>query len=223
MKTTKQDEIGYCLYLQEETIRVLKMRNDAFKTPGFTLDWIKKLIGGNIDDLKPETSVFIEGVLKQFSDPIIDIFVDENGIDKGLPPVAVTNNGTFLIGNAVILASDKEGETILLDGKQVQTALNELGFYHQHKGIEVVEVDLDETKYLTSEQHPQILKDLLGLLINYCVDQEVQVLTRALNAMDGTGDRALVMCLHGEPDFIESCHKVLSDFISKHSESSKEV
>lgn len=223
MKATKPEDIGYCVYVQEEKVSVLKMRKEAFKMPSFPLIWIKNLIGGSIDALDLKKSVFIEGVLKQFSDSTIDIFVDENGIDKGLPPVAITNNGIFLIGNVVVLASDKEGETILLGEKQVQIALNELGFYNQGKGVEVVDVDLNESKYLTTQQHPQVLKNLLGLLIEYCVDQDIQLLSRAEDANDSTSDRALVMCLHGEPEFIDSCHQVLTDFISKHQGSVEEA
>lgn len=216
MNNSKQDDTGYCVYVREDKVTVLKMSRKAFTIPGFPLTWIKKLLEGDIDKLELATSVFIEAVTRQFSDPSIDIFVDENGIDKGLSLIAATNSGVLLIGNVVVLASDKKGNSILLNEKQVDTALSELGFYKQYKGVEIVDTDLNEHKYLTNDEHPEVLKNLLGLLIGYCIDRDVQLLSKAQTANDSTGDTALVMCLHGEPKFINSCHQVLTDFISKY-------
>lgn len=152
--TTKPDNIGYCVYVEFDKVSVLRMSVSQFSKPVFQSIWIKKLIGGKIDKLEIEESVSLEGVYKQFSDPAIDIFVDADGIREGLPATCLTSKEILLYGNVVILASDKEGQTILLSGTQAKIAVAELGFYKQQSGVEVIDVNTDENKYLTTEQHP---------------------------------------------------------------------
>ena len=165
MTTTKQDNIGYCVYVQVDKIFTLKMTKSEFVNASSKLKWIKRLLGEKSD---VKQSVYLEGVYKQFSDPTIDIFVDSDGIGKGLERIALTPLGLELFSNVVVLASDDEGETILLTKQQVPVVLKELGFYQQYKE----------------------------------------------KAKDDNGDMALVMCLHGDPKLIDSCQKMLRDFIN---------
>lgn len=212
--TTKQDDIGYCVYVQVDKVSVLRMSVSQFSNPAFQSIWIKKLLGGKLDNLEIKESVSLEGVYRQFSNLTIDIFVDADSIDKGLPVICMTSKEIPLYGNVVILASDKEGETLLLNENQAKVAVAELGFYKQKENIEVIDAITDGNKYLTTEQHPQVLKNLLALLVDYCVDSDVQLITKAIDSRDEQGDTAMVVCLHGDSVFIDECHQLLSDFIN---------
>ena len=210
MKTKAPDEVGYCVYVKVDKVLTLKMKRSEFVNAPFKLMWIKKLLG------ELEKSVYLEGVYNQFSDPVIDIFVDTDGIGKGLGRVALTPKGLELFGNVVVLASDGKGETILLNKQQVEVVVKELGFYQTYEKIEVEDIDTNDFKHSTMiEDVPKVIKKLAGLLVDHCVSEGVQVLTKAKDLNDDSGDMALVMCLHGEPKLINSCQKMLRDFITK--------
>lgn len=223
MKTTKRDKFGYCIYVQSDGINVVKMETSSFSVPGFSSTWLEKLLGGNLDSLELGKSVEIQKISQQFSDPTINIFAESDGTNKELPLMVKTQTGGSVLGDVVILGSDSKGETILLTESQGQLAINELGFYNDYKGINFVDAETNENKYLTTEQHPQALKNLLTLLIDYCISEDVQLLTRAQDPNDNKSDMALVMCLHGDPEFIRGCHKLLSDFIKSHQKDTEEV
>lgn len=216
MTTTKQADIGYCVYVQEHAISILKMNSLDFGKNAFSLVWIKKLIGGKMGEMNLDHSICLEGVYKQFSDRFIDIFVDANGINKGLRPMAITHKGNRLFGNVVILASDDEGKTILLTENQAELAIRELGVYNNYDRVRFLDLSAENKEYTTSEEHPQVLKNLLSLLIGYCVDEQVQLLTKALEVGNDPDDIALVMCLHGDRKFIDSCHQALTALIRTH-------
>lgn len=217
MTTTKQDDIGYCFYVQTHQLITLKITRSEFVDEIFKLMWIKKLIGGKMEKLEVENSVFLEGVFKQFSDPAIDIFVDEDGIGKGLPRLAITPKGVELFGNVVVLGSDGEGETILLNKQQVEIVARELGFYQKYEKIEVGDITVDNPQYSKVKEVPQPMQDLAGLVIEYCVTGGLQMLIKAEGSKgEGDKDTALVACLHGDPELIDDCYKVLKKFVTKH-------
>lgn len=223
MATTKKDDIGYCVYVRVDKILTLKIKRSEFENAPSKLKWIKKLLGEDLGNLEVKQSVYLEGVYKQFSDPVIDIFVDTDGIGKGLERVAVTPKGLELFGNVVVLASD-EAETILLNKQQVEVVLKELGFYQEYKKIEVEDINMDNFKHSTIiEEIPQGIQHLVGLLIECCVDEGLQVLAKSKDSKDDNGDMALVMCLHGDPKLIDSCQKMLRNFITSNLGSSKDV
>lgn len=213
MTSKKLDELGYCVYVRKDELNVLKMRTVDFLISGFSSVWIKKLIGGNIDDLTIDDSIHVERFSYQFSDSAINIFAEAYSSSRDLPLMVKTQTGGSILGNVVILGSDSKGETTLLTEEQGQLAINELGFYNNYKGINFIDAETNENKYLTTEQHPKSLKNLLTLLIDYCINEEIQLLTRAQDPDDNKSDMALVMCLHGDPRFIRKTHKVLSDFL----------
>jgi len=206
-----KDDVGYCVYVAVDAVKVIKMKASDFAKHDFALTWIKTLLEEDPDKLESDRSVYLEGVYRQFTDPAIDIFVNTDGIGKGYLALATTNKGITLYGNFVVLGNDK-GETVLLTKTQTQIALQELGFYKDYGDVKIVDTT-GESEYLQPEDHPQVLKDLLGGLIDYCVDKEIQLLTRAGNLHD-PDNGALVVCLHGESDFIHDCHLLLKDFIT---------
>lgn len=205
MKTTRSDEIGYCVQVGHDAIKVFKMNRSDFENHGCTVTWVKTLLG------EGDKSIYIEGIYTQFVvDPTIDIFIDADGIGKGYPALATTNNGIVLRGNFVALGSNK-GETILLTEVQVKIVVSELGFYQDYGGIEIIDTT-GASEHLAPEDHPQVLKDLLGGLIGYCLNKETQLLTLASNPYNPS-EEALVMCLHGEPEYIAECHQLLRKFV----------
>lgn len=224
MNNSKPDDIGYCVLVEADKISCVKMQVANFESPGFKPAWIAKLIGGSIELFTLETKILFEGVYKQFSDPTIDIFVDDSGILKELPETALTQKGISLYGNLVILRSDEQGETHLLTKNQVGIALDELGFYKQLKInlVDLANVQVD-TPIETENEHPQELKALLEVLLCYCIDNKAQLLSRAKATNQDTEEEALIMCLHGETKFINDCHKLLREFITSNQGSISET
>lgn len=204
MTTTKPDEVGYYVHVGTDEIKVFKMKFCDFHELD-VLAFIKTMLGAEGDN-----SAYLEGVYKQFADPTIDIFVDADGIGKGYPALATTNKGLILYGNFVALGNN-EGDTVLLTQTQAQMVITELGFYKDYGGVGLVDTT-GASEYLAPEDHPEKLRKLLGMLVDYCVHKEVQLLTLASNPYDPS-EGALIMCVHGEPEFIAECHKVVRKFV----------
>lgn len=212
MNTTKPDkDTGFCIYATKDKVFVLLIETKEF-LGGAKTAWIKKLLGENLGSTEVERPIYLQGVYRQFSDPNIDIFIDDDGIGKGFTRTAVTPLGVNLYGNIVILGSNGE-ETTLLGESQVAAVMSEMAFIGQD-GIERVVMKEDDNQHEVANDHPQAIKDLLNFLINYCKENDAQMLSRATDTKEPDGDIAIVMCLHGKPDFIDGCYKVLTDYLN---------
>lgn len=218
MKTVKPDNLGYCVYVQADKILVLAIKAKDFSSSALITGWIKKLLAGNLDELEIRQGICLQGVYKQFSDPSIDIFIDEDGIGKGFSRTAVTSKGLELYGNLVILGSNGS-ETLLLRESQVNKVIKELGYLNQ-VGIEWVEARTDSVKYSTTSDHPEAIKKLIGALISYCEKCDGQLLCKAVDTENPSSNAAMVLCLRGDPEVINECHKLLENFINTRHESS---
>lgn len=178
MTNSKQGDIGYCLQVTPMGINLAKIfqhdprinSQEAFHT------FIRCLVDASPNETLDDFD--LDAVCCQFSDRSIDIFCDDESMFKDLPLVATTSSGIPLHGYLCIVGSDEEGHSILLTEDQVTTVLQELDFpAHPH----VNQIDLTDDDSLVNDMQPETstLRKLLELLVNHCVESEVQLVTRA--------------------------------------------
>lgn len=213
MTTSKQgDDIGYCLQITPAGINVAKIfRHDPrINSQDAIRLFIKCLVDASpkktLDDFN------LDACCCQFSDRNIDIFCDDESMLKDLPLVATTGSGVPLHGNLCIVGSDEVGNSVLLTESQITTVLQELDF-PEHPYVNQIDLtDLNPFTNATQEE-AIALRKLLELLINHCVNNEVQLITRAKAILKDTDNSVLVVCLHGDDDAIKNLHLDIQELI----------
>ncbi len=210
----KQDsnDVGYCVQVTPVGINVAKIfhhdprinSQEAFHT------FIRCLVDASPNESLDDFN--LDAACCQFSDRSIDIFCDDESMFKDLPLVATTGSGIPLHGNLCIVGSDDVGHNVLLTESQVTTVLQELDFpSHPH----VNQIDLTDLNSLINNTQPETstLRKLLELLVNNCIENKVQLVTRAKAISKDTDPSVLIVCLHGNDDAIKGLHTKVKNLI----------
>jgi len=210
----KQDnnDVGYCLQITPVGINVAKIfRHDPRINSQQAFHYFIKCLVDN--DKRHSLSKFTLGNAHiQFFDPSIDIFFDENSILKDLPLVATTSRKLPLHGNVCVVGSDKKGNSILLTESQITKVLQELDF-PEHPYVN--QIDLTDLNSLVNDTQDEAstLRKLLEALVTHCVENEVQLVTRAKAISKDTDDAVLIVCLYGNDKAIKQLHTKVEKLI----------
>lgn len=214
--TARQDnnDVGYCLQVTPAGVNVAKifLSDPRINSPSAFHLFIKCLVDASAGETL--SGFMLDAACCQFSDPRVTIYCDDCSILKGLPFVARTGSGIPLHGNLCIVGSDADGDSILLTEKQIVTVLQELNFPEQPF---VNQIDLTDPDSILNDEQEEVgtLRKLLELLVNHCVNNEVQLVTRAKAISKDTDDSVLIVCLHGNDDAIKQLHAKVQRLISK--------
>lgn len=214
MTNIEPDKFGYCVKVGSEGINVLKMSQDSLLISSDN-SWdyfLRCLVDSSRGDILSDLTLDV--TCGEFLDETINIFSDDESILKGLPLTAKTQNGIRLHGNLAIVGSDYEGSSILLNKYQVSLILRELSFA---KNLNINEVDINSPhlESLRRKNGTLDLKAILSDLMDYCIDNEIQILSKANVASKDTDNSVLVVCLHGKEDAINNLRQDIQLLISK--------
>lgn len=200
MTNAKQDK-KYCINITPTTVDVLRFNpNDlVFKHIEGKTELIKSLV--NFEDLS-SSDLLLDAATEQFSDKSIDVFIDDCSLTKGYPLVARTRQGMPLHGNLVVLAHDGNSNTILLTKEQAELAIEELQFTQK---MLRQEADLSSyaSPYNNNSNYPEQIQQLINFLISFCVDEDKQIMLKALSPERGEDVAALVICLQNDKEIID--------------------
>lgn len=215
--TAKQDnnDVGYCLQVTPAGVNVAKifLSEPRINSSNAFHLFIRCLVDASPDKTLSD-DFSLDAACAQFSDPRVDIYCDDCSILKGLPLVARTPSGMPLHGNLCIVGSDEYGDSILLTEQQVVTVLQELNFPEQPF---VNQIDLTDPNSILNDKQEEVgtLRKLLESLVNHCVNNEVQLVTRAKAISKDADDSVLIVCLHGNEDAIKQLHSQVQRLIKK--------
>ncbi|MGL4617762.1 MAG: hypothetical protein ACRCZS_01705 [Chroococcidiopsis sp.] len=200
MTNVEQDK-GYCINITPTTVDVLTFNpNDlVFNHIKGKVELIKSLV--NFENLS-SSDLLLDAATNQFSDKSIDVFVDESSLTKGYPLVAKTRQGMPLHGNLVVLAHDGDSNTTLLTKEQADLAIKELRFTQK-----MLRQDVDLSKYASpynnNSNYPEQIQQLISILISFCVNEDKQIMLKALSPERGEDIAALVICLQNDKEVID--------------------
>lgn len=206
MTNEKQDNVGYCINVTPGYVTVLKFSQDdpLFNNAKSMRLFIRSLV--EFHDVEKPSDFLLEGVYHQFPNSAIDIFVDSESLVKGYPLTAGTPGNTELYGNLAIFGSNDEGNSILLSEQQAKEVLCFLDF---PEGTEIKEVDMfpTEPKYTEDFKPSKTLNHLLKILVNHCINHELQLVTKGTTNKD---EAVMIVCVHSRQKNIDAMH---SDFL----------
>jgi len=214
MTNIEPDNFGYCLQVTLAGINVIKMSQDSLiiSSENGWYYFLKCLVDSSKGDILSDFTLDVS--CGEFLDETINIFSDDESILKGLPLTAKTQDGLRLHGNLAIVGSDNEGNSILLNKYQVSLILQQLSFA---KNLDINEVDIDNShlESLRRKNGTLDLKAILSDLMDYCIDNEIQILSKANVVSKDVDNSVLVVCLHGREDAINNLRQDIQVLISE--------